>query len=208
MNQQMQLVKKYSMISRDYHGIVQIVGVVKDFNFESLHNTIKPCGFTTGLFANKYGYVIASLKTNDYSRLLKEIEKSWTKLNPGTPFVYSFIDQDFQRNYEKEQRTSSIIVYFTLIAIFIACLGLFGLAAFSAEQRTKEIGIRKVLGASVTDVTALLSKDFIKLVIIAIVIASPLAWYFMNKWLQDFAYRITISWWMFVAAGYWQYLLH
>ncbi len=157
------------------HATLQITGVVKNFNFESLHNTIKPCGLTTGLFTNKYGYVIANLKTNDYSRLLSEIEKSWTKLNAGTPFVYSFIDQDFQRNYEKEQRTSRIIIYFTFIAIVIACLGLFGLAAFSAEQRTKEIGIRKVMGASVTDVTALLSKDFIKLIIIAIVVASPVA---------------------------------
>ncbi|MEP7141912.1 MAG: ABC transporter permease [Ferruginibacter sp.] len=183
------------------HAELQIVGVVKNFNFESLHNEIKPCGFTTGLFANKYGYVIASFKTNDYSRLLKEVEKSWAKLNPTTPFVYSFLDQDFQRNYEKEQRTSDIVVYFTFIAILIACLGLFGLAAFSAEQRRKEIGIRKVLGASVSNVTALLSKDFIKLIIIAIVIACPVTWYLMNKWLQDFAYRIEISWWMFLAAG-------
>ncbi|HKZ67366.1 MAG TPA: FtsX-like permease family protein, partial [Chitinophagaceae bacterium] len=142
-----------------------------------------------------------SLKTNDYSRLLGGIEKSWIKLNPGTPFVYSFLDQDFQRNYEKEQRTSRIVVYFTFIAILIACLGLFGLAAFSAEQRTKEIGIRKVLGASVANVTALLSKDFVRLVLVAIVIASPVAWYGMNKWLQGFAYRIEISWWMFAVAG-------
>lgn len=182
-------------------GSMQIVGIVKNFNFESLHNEIKPYGFTTGVFANKYGYVIASLKTNDYSRLLGEIEKAWIKLNPGTPFVYSFLDQDFQRNYEKEQRTSRIVVYFTFIAILIACLGLFGLAAFSAEQRTKEIGIRKVLGASVANVTTLLSKDFIRLVLVAIVIASPVAWYGMNKWLQGFAYRIEISWWMFLAAG-------
>jgi putative ABC transport system permease protein len=193
--------KKIQYDFGNFHGVVQIVGVVKDFNFESLHNTIKPCGFTTGLFANKYGYAIASVKTNDYPQLLKEVERSWTQLNPGTPFLYSFIDQDFQRNYEKERRTSNIIVYFTFIAVFIACLGLFGLAAFSAEQRTKEIGIRKVLGASVTSVTALLSKDFIKLIIIAIVIASPLAWYCMNLWLQSFAYRISISWWMFAAAG-------
>jgi len=175
--------------------------VVKNFNFESLHNEIKPCGFTTGLFANKYGYVIASLTSKDYSRLVVDIEKIWVKLNPETPFVYSFLDQDFQRNYEKEQRTSSVIVYFTFIAIVIACLGLFGLAAFSAEQRTKEVGIRKVLGASVADVTALLSKDFIRLVIIAILIASPLAGWVMNNWLKEFAYRISISWWMFVLAG-------
>jgi putative ABC transport system permease protein len=193
--------KKIQFDFQEYHLALQIVGVVKNFNFESLHNEIKPCGFTTGLFANKYGYVIASLQSKDYARLVADIEKIWTKLNPSIPFVYSFLDQDFQRNYEKEQRTSSVIVYFTFIAILIACLGLFGLAAFSAEQRTKEVGIRKVLGASVADVTALLSKDFIRLVSIAIVIASPLAWWVMNNWLKEFAYRISISWWMFALAG-------
>ncbi|MEP7373271.1 MAG: ABC transporter permease [Chitinophagaceae bacterium] len=193
--------KKIQFDFGQFHSSVQIVGVVKNFNFESLHNEIKACGFTTGLFANKYGYVIATLKSKDYSRLVSDIEKIWVKLNPATPFVYSFLDEDFQRNYEKEQRTSGVIVCFTFIAILIACLGLFGLAAFSAERRTKEVGIRKVLGASVADVTALLSKDFVRLVIIAILIASPLAWWVMNNWLKEFAYRITISWWMFVLAG-------
>jgi len=183
------------------HAELQIVGVVKNFNFESLHNEIKPFGFTTGLFSNRYGYLIATLQTHNYAKLLSAIEKSWHKLNPETPFVYSFLDQDFQRNYDKEQRISSITIYFTVIAILIACLGLFGLAAFSAEQRTKEIGIRKVLGASVKDVAMLLSKDFVKLIFIAIIIASPVAWFIMNKWLQDFAYRITINWWMFLMAG-------
>lgn len=183
------------------HQVMQIVGVVKNFNFESLHNSIKPFGFTTEVFGNKYSYAIASFKTKNYSRLIKDIEKVWTKLNPATPFVYSFLDQDFQHNYEKEQRSSSIIACFTFIAILIACLGLFGLAAFSAEQRTKEIGIRKVLGASVADITALLSGDFIKLVIMSIIIASPIAWYCMNIWLNGFAYKIEISWWMFAGAG-------
>jgi len=185
----------------NFHMTMQIVGVVKDFNFESLHHEIKPFGFTTGEFGNKYSYVIASVRTKDYSKLLSGLEKAWNKILPSIPFVYTFLDEDFQRNYEKEQQTSRIVVYFTLIAVLVACLGLFGLAAFSAEQRTKEIGIRKVLGASVTDVTALLSKEFIRLVVIAILIASPLAWYFMNKWLQDFVYRTPISWWMFGAAG-------
>ena len=193
--------KKIQYDIGSFKGTMQIVGVVKNFNFESLHNEIKPCGFTTGIFANRYGYVIANLQSKDYSSLIADIEKIWTKLNPATPFVYSFLDQDFQRNYEKEQRTSNVIIYFTFIAILIACLGLFGLAAFSAEQRTKEVGIRKVLGASVADVTALLSKDFVRLVIIAIVIASPLGWWVMNNWLKEFAYRIDISWWMFVFAG-------
>jgi putative ABC transport system permease protein len=184
------------------HNTMQIVGVVKNFNYESLHHPIRPFGFSvTNFFANKYNYVIARLRTNEYSKALAEVEKTWAMVNPGTPFIYSFLDQDFQKNYEKEQHTSRITIYFTIIAILIACLGLFGLAAFYAEQRTKEIGIRKVLGASVGSVTALLSKDFIRLVIVAIIVASPIAWYVMNQWLQNFTYRIQISWWMFVAAG-------
>jgi putative ABC transport system permease protein len=182
------------------HAIMQIVGVVMNFNFESLYNTIKPFGFTTSM-GNKYSYIIANVTTKNYAALLKEIQHSWNKVNPDIPFEYSFLDNDFQKNYEKDQRVSIIVSYFTFIAILIACLGLFGLSAFSAEQRTREIGIRKVLGASVSNVASLLSKDFIKLVLIALVIASPLSWFGMNKWLQGFAYRITISWWMFAIAG-------
>jgi putative ABC transport system permease protein len=183
------------------HGTLQIVGVLGDFNFESLHNTIKPFGFTTTNFADKYSYLIAAAATNDYAALIQKVEKIWKKTNPSIPFVYSFLDQDFQHNYEKEQRQSGIVVSFTGIAIFVACLGLFGLAAFSAEQRKKEIGVRKVLGASITDVTTLLSKEFLVLIVIAILIASPVSWWAMNSWLQNFAYKTQISWWMFVAAA-------
>jgi len=193
--------KKIQYDFANFKGTMQIIGVVKDFNFESLHTEIKPHGFTSEMFGNKYGYVIASLETDNHSRVLQKFEKAWARLNPGVPFVYSFLDQDFQRHYEKEQQTSRIVVYFTFIAIFIASLGLFGLSAFSAEQRIKEIGIRKVLGASVTNVTALLSKDFIRLIVIAIIIGSPVAWYCMNLWLQGFAYRTKIDWWMFAVAG-------
>ena len=182
------------------HNTMHIVGVVKNFNFESLYNPIKPFAFTT-ILANKYSYVIANVATKNYSGLLKDMKASWNRVNPDLPFVYSFLDNDFQKNYEKDQRVSGIVGYFTLIAILIACLGLFGLSAFSAEQRTREIGIRKVLGASVTSVASLLSKDFVKLVLIALIIASPLAWFAMNKWLGGFAYRTPISWWMFVFAG-------
>jgi len=182
------------------HLAMKIVGVVKDFNFESLYNSIKPFGFCTSM-GNKFSYVIVNTLTINYGDLLKNIGESWKKVNPNEPFVYSFLDKDFQRNYEKDQRASGIVSYFTLIAILVACMGLFGLSAFSAEQRTREIGIRKVLGASVTNVVALLSKDFIGLVCIAILIASPLTWYTMNKWLDGFAYKITISWWMFALAG-------
>jgi putative ABC transport system permease protein len=183
------------------HGSFQIVGVVGDFNFQSLHNNIKPFGFTTATFADKYGYLIASAATSDYAALVQQVEKIWKKTNPAVPFVYSFLDQDFQHNYEKEQRQSGIVVSFTGIAIFVACLGLFGLAAFSAEQRKKEIGVRKVLGASVANVTTLLSKEFLVLIGIAMLIASPVSWWAMNSWLQNFAYKTQISWWMFAAAA-------
>jgi putative ABC transport system permease protein len=184
------------------HYNLNIVGVTKDFHFESLHNPIKPFGFsTTNFFANKYSYVIANLHTNNYSKTLSRIQDSWTSIYPNMPFTYSFIDQDFQHNYEKEKRTSGIVVSFTLIAIVIACLGLFGLATFSAETRTKEIGIRKVLGASEAAIVRLLSKDFLKLIVIALVIAFPLSAWAMNKWLSNFAYRIPVSWWMFAVAG-------
>ncbi|WP_232541009.1 ABC transporter permease [Spirosoma endbachense] len=179
---------------------MQIVGVVRNFNYQSLHQAIKPYGLTTTI-GDKHRYFIANVHPKEYTKLLATIEKSWKKVNPDTPFSYSFLDQDFQRNYEKEQRTSSIVLYFTLIAIVIACLGLFGLVAFSAEQRTKEIGIRKVLGASVVSIVALLSKDFLQLILVAILIATPIAWYGMTQWLHDFAYKVDIEWWVFALAG-------
>jgi len=148
----------------------------------------------------QYNYLIVHSKAKDVSSLLKYINASWHKLNPNEPFEYSFLDEEFQKNYEAENRLSAIVGYFTIVAILISCLGLFGLATFSAEQRTKEIGVRKVLGASVTGIVALLSKDFLKLVGISILIASPIAWWAMNKWLQDFAYRTNISWTVFVIT--------
>jgi len=133
--------------------------------------------------------------------LLADIEKMWKRLVPGEPLEYTFLDDDFQKNYKIDRQMAGLVGSFTGIAILISCLGLFGLAAFAAERRTKEIGIRKVLGASVAGITGLLAKDFIKLVLIAIVIASPLAWWGLQKWLQDFAYQIKIQWWMFAIAG-------
>jgi len=131
-----------------------------------------------------YNYLIVHAKASNISSVLKSVQASWNKLNPGEPFEYSFLDEDFQKNYEAENKLSSIVGYFTIIAILISCLGLFGLATFSAEQRIKEIGVRKVLGASVMNIAGLLSKDFLKLILVAIVIASPIAWFVMNKWLQ------------------------
>lgn len=181
---------------------VTIVGVVKDFHFESLHTAIKPQGFSPNyFFANKYTYLIAKLQNTSYSKTVSDIEKIWTTIVPNVPFEYSFVDQDFQHNYEKDQRTSGIVISFTCIAIVIACLGLFGLAAFAAESRTKELGIRKVLGASEASIVGLLSKDFLKLIGLSLLIAFPAGAWVMSQWLSNFAYRISISAWMFIVSG-------
>jgi putative ABC transport system permease protein len=176
-----------------------VIGIVKDFHFQDLHVAIAPYGFQLNNQPN-YNYLIVHAKAKNVSSLLRSISANWHKLNPNEPFEFSFLDEDFQKNYEAENRLSAIVGYFTIVAILISCLGLFGLATFSAEQRVKEIGVRKVLGASVVGIVALLSKDFLKLVAISIVIASPVAWWVMNSWLQDFAYRTNISWTVFVIT--------
>lgn len=177
-----------------------IVGVVKDFHFKDLHMEIEPYGFLLNNTPNQ-SYIIAHLDSGNYKQKLDAFEEIWKNLIPDEPFEYSFLDQDFQKNYQAEERLAKIISYFTLIAIIISCLGLFGLATFSAEQRIREIGLRKVLGASVSNLVALLSLDFLKLVLLAVLIAAPLAWYAMNKWLQTFAYRIEISWQVFALTA-------
>jgi putative ABC transport system permease protein len=184
---------------QNYH--FDVVGVVKNFHFKDLHAPIEPYGFQLNS-ESQYNYVIAHTKSGNVGAALYSIERTWNKLNPNEPFEYSFLDDDFASNYTAENRLSSIVGYFTVIAILISCLGLFGLATFSAEQRTKEIGVRKVLGASVTNIVGLLSKDFLKLVAVAVVLASPIAWYVMHKWLQDFAYRVSIGWWIFAIAAF------
>jgi putative ABC transport system permease protein len=190
-------------LSIDWQGETynwEIIGVVKDFHFQDLHSAIEPYGFQLNN-RPQYNYLVVHAKSSDIAATLKSIQGAWHQLNPNEPFEYSFLDQDFQKNYEADNRLSAIVKDFTIIAILISCLGLFGLATFSAEQRTKEIGIRKVLGASVWGVVRLLSKEFLMLVLIAIVIASPIAWWAMHKWLQDFAYRVDIPWWVFVVAA-------
>jgi putative ABC transport system permease protein len=177
-----------------------VIGVVKDFHFEDLHLPITPFGF--GLNNNtSFNYLLVHLSTNQVGPVLAQLKTAWHELNPNEPFEYSFLDEQFQKNYEAQDRLASIVSFFTIIAILISCLGLFGLAAFSAEQRTKEIGIRKVLGASVSNLVLLMSKDFIRLVLVSIVLASPLAWWIMNKWLQDFAYRTNIGLAVFFISG-------
>ena len=179
---------------------MEIVGIVKDFNYRSLHEPITPYGLIK-LGEAQPQFLIANLRNGTVAGTIADIKNVWSQVNHHSPFEYSFLDQDFQKSYEKEERTSGVIIYFMLIAVFIACLGLLGLASFTAEQRKKEVGIRKVLGASVTNITALLSKDFLKLVTIGILVASPLSYYLGKRWLEDFAYRINISWWMFVLVG-------
>jgi len=138
---------------------------------------------------------------NNASQAVEAIQSIWKRTLPGKPLEYNFLDDTFNKLYKEDLQTSFLIFVFSVIAIVISALGLFGLTAFTAEQRTKEIGIRKVLGATAANITALLSKDFVKLVFIAILIASPIAFWAMNKWIQNFAYRINITWWIFIAAG-------
>lgn len=174
-----------------------IVGVTRDFHFRSMHERIAPLVMFYG--GDQY-QIALRIQTHDISGLLKTLEKTW-KATSDNPFAYSFLDERFSKMYESEQRVGKLFGIFAGLAVVIACLGLFGLATFTTIQRTKEIGVRKVLGASVLSIVSLLSKDFVKLVGIAIVIASPLAWYGMNRWLSDFAYKVDIEWWVFLLAG-------
>jgi len=172
---------------------LRIIGVMKDFNFKSLRDNVTPM-----LFALNQGSSQLSVRINtaNIPALLDNLKTKWKALSPQRQFSYAFLDQNFDALYRSEQRTGAISIAFTTLAIIIACLGLFGLAAYAAEQRTKEIGIRKVLGANVTLIVGMLSKDFIKLVLIAIAIAVPLGWWAMHSWLESFAYRQEIQWWV------------
>jgi putative ABC transport system permease protein len=181
-----------------------IIGVMKDFHFESLHQTIAPLILimpATGPGQTFYNSISIKIAGNNISSALETIKDTWQKYLPELPYQYTFLDERFSKLYEAEQRQETIFIVFACIAIFIACLGLLGLSAFAITQRIKEIGVRKVLGANVSTIVALLSKDFLKLVIIAALLAFPVAWYAMHNWLQDFAYRINMQWWVFVLAG-------
>ena len=176
-----------------------IVGVVPDFHQKSLRDEIGPCVIAS--YAPWYRRAGIRIAGNDPAKTLQHIRQTWQQLFPDEVFEYQYLDEQLAKFYETETRTARLINVFTGIAILICCLGLYGLVSFVVVQRTKEIGIRKVLGASVASIVALLSKDFLKLVLVAIVIASPLAWYAMHRWLQDFAYKIDIAWWVFALAG-------
>jgi putative ABC transport system permease protein len=172
--------------------------VSENFHFASLKEEVKPL-----LLYNETSlkWVLVKTETANFENVLGEMETVWKAFNKSTPFVYNFVDKETEKLIAEERRLANISVVFTTLAILISCLGLFGLISFMAEQKKKEIGIRKVLGASVSSVMKMLTKDFFVLIIIALFIATPLAYYLMENWLQDFTYRISISWWVFAFAG-------
>jgi ABC-type antimicrobial peptide transport system permease subunit len=179
---------------------VRIIGVAQDFHYKSVQHAIEPALFFMRPLRS-YGYLLVRLRPDNLRQGLQFLERQWQALVPGHPFDFHFLDKVFARQYQAEKRWSQMVSYASTLAIFVACLGLFGLTGIVLVNRTKEIGIRKVLGATVANVVTLLSKDFVKLVLLANLIAWPAAWFAMNKWLENFAYRVEISWWIFAFAG-------
>jgi ABC-type antimicrobial peptide transport system permease subunit len=174
--------------------------VVKDFHFNSLHVPVNALVIRQGEFDN-YGMMLVKVEGRKTKEALASLEKLCKELNPKFPFTYQFSDEEYSKLYKSEMMTGKLADCFAFLAIFISCLGLLGLAMFTAEQKVREIGIRKVLGASISSLFVLLSKEFLLFVLIAMVLASPLAWMAMNTWLKAYAYKIHLSWWMFVIAG-------
>ena len=189
-----------SIIEPDPEGasVGEVIGVMKDFHFESLHEVIKPAilRLTSGP-----RFVVAKINSNDISGTIADIEQKWSEFAPNQPFEYTFLDKDFDLLYETDQRVGKIFTIFTILGIFVACLGLFGLTSFSAEQRTKEIGIRKALVASISNIVILLSKEFTRLIAISFFIAAPISYFVMTKWLENFAYTSGINLLTFILAG-------
>jgi putative ABC transport system permease protein len=189
-----------TLVITEFDGAKLIVaGVVNDYHQVSLRKTLEPTVFLCDAYDGEYYSV--RLHTNNLPQTLAYVQKSWATAFPGNPFDYFFLDEYFNRQYANERKFEQLFILFAALAIIISCLGLFGLSAFTASQRIREIGIRKVLGASVTDITTMLSGDFLKLVLLSILLVSPLTWYIMNSWLRDFPYRIHINWWIFGLAG-------
>lgn len=176
-----------------------IVGVMKDFHISSMRDKIEPVVLFNN--PNWFGSVLLRIGPGQLPNVIAQVEKQWKAFVPKRPFSYSFLDDEYDAMYRTEQRLGTLMSLLCGMAIFITALGLLGLVAFIVTLRTKEIGIRRVLGASISNITSMISKDFVGLIVIAIIIASPVAYYFMHQWLQDYSYRINISWWMFVVAA-------
>ena len=179
----------------------KIIGVVKDFHYQSLQQVIRP--FSMRIEPGGCDQISVKVRTTNLKGTIASIEKAWHTVIPSQPFSYFFVDEMFDRQYRAEDRFGRLFLYFAVLAIFISCLGLLGLASYATVQRTKEIGVRKVLGASVAGIVGLLSKDFLLLVGIAFVVATPVSFFLMKGWLEGFAYRINIfsAWWIFAAGG-------
>jgi putative ABC transport system permease protein len=180
---------------------IQILGVIKDFHFESLHEPVKPAYYTLQTQASPWWKIMVRIRPGQQQETIARIKDFYQAYNPGFPFTYSFLDDEYQRQYQTEVRVAALAKYFSGLAILISCLGLFGLAAFTAQRRQKEIGIRKVVGASVNNIVVMLSGEFLRLIFLAILVAFPLAWWAMSRWLQGFAYRIDIGPVVFLVAG-------
>lgn len=200
--------KKLINIQQDNNGnrievAYTITGIVNDFNFISLKEEITPLVLLSNeAFGNGFAYVMARIKGGQIPEAIQSVEKLWKEVNPEQSFKFSFLDENINKQYEAEQKTGRLFAIFSGLAIFVSCIGLFALSAYITSLRTKEIGVRKVLGSSVAGVVVLLSKDFTKMILLAFVMAVPLAWYVMETWwLQNFAYRITISLWIIFASG-------
>ena len=181
-----------------------VVGVLKDFNLESLHTPIEPFALfaeESQSYDTRSTFISLKISGEHTKQVISQVQDLWGNYLESTPFEYSFLDEDLAYAYQEDQRLASLFTGFSILAIFVACLGLFGLIAFTAQQRTKEIGVRKVLGASVSSIVKLLATNFLKLVVLALILAVPVAWLAMDSWLQDFAYRIDIPIWAFIAAG-------
>jgi putative ABC transport system permease protein len=175
-----------------------VKGVIKDFHFESLHQSIRPLVLFSEIRSR---LMLVKVKGTDLAKTISSVEDKWKKMIPHMPFEYRFLDEDYEELYRAELQLGVVMNLFAGIAILLACLGLFGLSAYMVKQRSKEISIRKILGASLLSIVSLLSGSFMRLVMLAILIALPLAYYFANTWLQDFAYRIDMGWWVFLAGG-------
>jgi hypothetical protein len=177
-----------------------IIGVLKDYHTQSLHEPIKP--ILIDIKEGEYfGVIVARTEPGKTKEAIASLASVYKSINPNYPFTYQFVDEEYKKLYSSEMIVSTLSIVFAVVAILISCLGLLGLVMFSAEQRIKEFGVRKVLGASLSQIIALFAQDFMKLVLIAFVIAAPIGWYAMHTWLQDFAYRVDISWWVFLSAG-------
>jgi putative ABC transport system permease protein len=188
----------------DWQGVrydFEVIGVMEDFHHNSLHEAIKPTLFEMEVNLKRYDYVIASVSPAHFEETVKNMEHTWKALVLDTPFEYSFLDQTIQKLYDEDRRVSKIISSFGIIAMIICAFGLYGLSSYMAERRVKEIGIRKVMGASVRQIVAMMSTEFVRLVLIAFVIAVPVAYYGMTQWLEGFAYKVSIGWLVFASAG-------